>query len=1158
MMRRSSKFAKIAVLTMLALGPAGILAPAQASWDKILKDTIKKGEDAVKEGVDKYLKKDQSPPSSTNPQKNPKSSTLPTGAKHQNKTDAPRYDKEWVREIQTRLKNLGYNPGPADGAYGKGTKNAIRQFQFKSHSAPHGLPRPSLMQALRAQDGSEYKGATADTSKPAPASAQPQATAPTQHSGGVPTTNFGPDRPNSMMNKVLQVVGMPYDAAVSHLKSMGISVPNPATCKFEGQFRVTNPPAEIRVAGTLNSVTPHGTIDPNLNCPRRIVALSFGETIRYLNKADKKKSLKLNTGKEIGSYRAVFGPPSDCRKALMASHCRWSQIPQIADVTLTLRIQHKGYGQYRSVQLVPKPSLGGGQSAAGKQPVPVGGAGGALPTPPTKPSSDRSSLDLGPNHPIRPGGLDLGMRLADAERKLLSEGFRGGQGCTFQKKGAEIISVVLRTRKDKTGNPKKPRECRNPALPIYRVVYKVRNTKITDKPPVLVARMNDIVGGTAKCTTLHDSGAMCTWYKAPNASHITTVSLRYMRAGKPKSEIHLTVSGSGKPSASSLKPTPPSSASTAPAAAPQQPSIQTRESTASSDAIHPLRPGGYSIGMILADAEARLLKEGFFLFNRCTYRKRGTQRIDIALGTPHDRTGNPKKPLQCRNMARGVTHIFYSISGIQLTETAADFVERMNQLAGEQSKCTELRDKVARCSWIAPPNDPNVKSASVSLVQYGKGTLTFNIGAVDNNRAALKKPVIRSTTPPKLPPGTGSASKAASLGFDPLAPAGVSLGMKSTDATNTLLRAGYRKVSQCYWEFRKGKNVYLIHHWSGRNQMVCESGDVTNIKFNWSSYVLNFPSSEVVQTFRNRIGADGECSARTDSFARCDWKSVPDQPDFGKINLNYTRDRHLRLLLEASDQRSDHGLASAQPLRLKTDKSVYSVGETVSIQYSHLPIGKNAIIELVPEGTPVKAWQENSVRTRANTKWGELALRIRKAGKYEIRGFVLNDDRSKPPTGPNAKLSITVKGTTQTSSHGGSTAAPGGTSAEAKGLSVQQKCESDKNHPFYSFHDCKCIGDKVRGYYLKNPNSPKSPTGVSAAYRKACPSNYEKLHAYYYKGCAGMRRDRMSPTPDLSPKNEQLCQCSADYAAKAYLANPRPSFNGIGKYGTGGLVKCRG
>ena len=65
--------------------------------------------------------------------------------------DEARYDREWVRELQSRLAGLGYQPGPVDGQFGSRTADAAAAFQLESGLAADGAPRPSLMAALRSR-----------------------------------------------------------------------------------------------------------------------------------------------------------------------------------------------------------------------------------------------------------------------------------------------------------------------------------------------------------------------------------------------------------------------------------------------------------------------------------------------------------------------------------------------------------------------------------------------------------------------------------------------------------------------------------------------------------------------------------------------------------------------------------------------------------------------------------------------------------------------------------------------------------------------------------------------------------------------------------------------------------------------------------------------
>jgi peptidoglycan hydrolase-like protein with peptidoglycan-binding domain len=90
--------------------------------------------------------------------------------------DSPRYDSAWISEIQTRLLQQGYTPGPASGTFGKATAAAIAAFQQNAGLAVTGLPTSLVMNHLRA-------GSTTPSPLPAPKAQQQVATsAPSQAS----------------------------------------------------------------------------------------------------------------------------------------------------------------------------------------------------------------------------------------------------------------------------------------------------------------------------------------------------------------------------------------------------------------------------------------------------------------------------------------------------------------------------------------------------------------------------------------------------------------------------------------------------------------------------------------------------------------------------------------------------------------------------------------------------------------------------------------------------------------------------------------------------------------------------------------------------------------------------------------------------------------
>jgi Putative peptidoglycan binding domain len=83
-----------------------------------------------------------------------------------------------IRQAQERLKDAGFNPGPADGQLGAQTKEAIREYQ-KSHGLPQtgqlDEPTRELLLAQKPKDapgrmrtpgGSEREGTTSGESMP--------------------------------------------------------------------------------------------------------------------------------------------------------------------------------------------------------------------------------------------------------------------------------------------------------------------------------------------------------------------------------------------------------------------------------------------------------------------------------------------------------------------------------------------------------------------------------------------------------------------------------------------------------------------------------------------------------------------------------------------------------------------------------------------------------------------------------------------------------------------------------------------------------------------------------------------------------------------------------------------------------------------------------
>jgi hypothetical protein len=66
---------------------------------------------------------------------------------------SPRMSGPDVLEVQRRLAELGYSPGPLDGIYGVATATAVRAFQAAEQLDADGIVGPATRAALEAADG---------------------------------------------------------------------------------------------------------------------------------------------------------------------------------------------------------------------------------------------------------------------------------------------------------------------------------------------------------------------------------------------------------------------------------------------------------------------------------------------------------------------------------------------------------------------------------------------------------------------------------------------------------------------------------------------------------------------------------------------------------------------------------------------------------------------------------------------------------------------------------------------------------------------------------------------------------------------------------------------------------------------------------------------
>jgi membrane-bound lytic murein transglycosylase B len=72
------------------------------------------------------------------------------------RTSWPIHDRqlapEQIRELQVRLKKMGYDVGEIDGRAGEILRGAVRQFQEKRGLAPDGYPTLALLKDVESQN----------------------------------------------------------------------------------------------------------------------------------------------------------------------------------------------------------------------------------------------------------------------------------------------------------------------------------------------------------------------------------------------------------------------------------------------------------------------------------------------------------------------------------------------------------------------------------------------------------------------------------------------------------------------------------------------------------------------------------------------------------------------------------------------------------------------------------------------------------------------------------------------------------------------------------------------------------------------------------------------------------------------------------------------
>ena len=107
------------------------------------------------------------------------------------------YSRAMVRETQQLLTDLGYRPGPIDGAYGRKTGAAISEYQRTAGVSVTGQPSQPLLQSLRASKAAMRGSATGAAASTAPATSVQPAPQPAPAPAPAPTPTTTTDAGSS-------------------------------------------------------------------------------------------------------------------------------------------------------------------------------------------------------------------------------------------------------------------------------------------------------------------------------------------------------------------------------------------------------------------------------------------------------------------------------------------------------------------------------------------------------------------------------------------------------------------------------------------------------------------------------------------------------------------------------------------------------------------------------------------------------------------------------------------------------------------------------------------------------------------------------------------------------------------------------------------------
>lgn len=263
--------------------------------------------------------------------------------------------------------------------------------------------------------------------------------------------------------------------------------------------------------------------------------------------------------------------------------------------------------------------------------------------------------------------------------------------------------------------------------------------------------------------------------------------------------------------------------------------------------VNPLAPAGVSIGMEQAEAEARLLEQGYKILGRCRYSRRDAKGSSLIVL----RSGR-----RCDDDAP-INEIRYKVEERARKDFPAPealMEELRSSLDDDETECLGRGENRANCTWAYPEALPLVESLRLSYsVSEDGGRLSLTLKAAKNLEDKIK------IAAGKMDPKTRSK---------PLEPYGIALGMAAFEAVELLREQGFkgsggRELKRC--EFQKD-GVHITFATGTQYRDCLDAQPISHIEY--SGIDLAGEPLEYLSYAEQVLGEPTRCSSRKKSYFR--------------------------------------------------------------------------------------------------------------------------------------------------------------------------------------------------------------------------------------------------------------------------------------------------